>query len=380
MSLFEFTGGALALDRYPPDAVTEGLQAWDAADEYLLEQSLSLDDIAGPTLIFNDNFGALACALHARSPVSISDSWLSQLATGHNYEVNQLDISSVTLQDSLAPLPDAPGLVLMKVPKTLSLLEHQLHALRQVVSPQTRIIAAGKVRDIHTSTLTRFSDILGPTHTSLARKKARLIFCQPAVASVQKPASPLLSWPLEGTDYQIHNYANVFSRTSLDIGARFFLQHLPQALEGTLVDLGSGNGVLGLMALQSNPQAQVHFVDESYMAMASSRHTIEANRPEDMERCQFNVGNGLAGYPAQSLQAVLCNPPFHQQQAVTDHIAWQMFREAKRSLVPGGELRIVANRHLDYYQKLKRLFGNCTTLGTNQKFVVLKSVNTRTGR
>ena len=51
---------------------------------------------------------------------------------------------------------------------------------------------------------------------------------------------------------------------------------------------------------------------------------------------------------------VLCNPPFHQAQAVTDHIAWQMFKQAKDTLKEGGELRIIGNRHLDYHDKLNR--------------------------
>ena len=35
---------------------------------------------------------------------------------------------------------------------------------------------------------------------------------------------------------------------------------------------------------------------------------------------------------------------------------------------------IVANRHLDYFHKLKKIFGNCVTIATNNKFVVLKAV------
>jgi len=158
------------------------------------------------------------------------------------------------------------------------------------------------------------------------------------------------------------------------VGARFFLQHLPSDLEGEIVDLGCGNGVIGLMALQQNPLSQVHFVDESYMAVASSRMNIEVNCPQDRERSTFHVNNSLAGYPSDRLHAVLCNPPFHQQSAVTDHIAWQMLRDARRCLQDGGELRIVGNRHLDNYHKMKKLFGNCTTVASNQKFVVLRSV------
>ena len=32
----------------------------------------------------------------------------------------------------------------------------------------------------------------------------------------------------------------------------------------------------------------------------------------------------------------LCNPPFHQQHAVTDHIAWQMFNDSFKALKQGG--------------------------------------------
>lgn len=372
MSQLELSNRTLTLHRFPQMREESPLQAWDAADEYLLRH---LDDapVNGPTLIFNDTFGALGCVLAGEGVYSISDSWLNQQATRQNLALNGLDEGGVQLLDSLAPLPAAPARVLLKVPKTLALLEQQLRALRAVVTPQTQIIAAGKAKDIHTSTLQLFEKVLGPTTTSLAWKKARLIygtFTQPELAE----SDVIARWQLDGTDYQIGNHANVFSRGGLDVGARFFLQHLPSDLEGEIVDLGCGNGVIGLMALQQNPLAQVHFVDESYMAVASSRMNIEANRPQDLARSEFRVNNSLAGFPSDRLHAVLCNPPFHQQSAVTDHIAWQMLRDARRCLQDGGELRIVGNRHLDNYHKMKKLFGNCTTVASNQKFVVLRSV------
>ncbi|MEI2680805.1 23S rRNA (guanine(1835)-N(2))-methyltransferase RlmG [Erwinia aphidicola] len=372
MSQLELSNRTLTLHRFPQMREESPLQAWDAADEYLLRH---LDDapVNGPTLIFNDTFGALGCALAGEGVYSISDSWLNQQATRQYLALNGLDEGDVQLLDSLAALPAAPARVLMKVPKTLALLEQQLRALRAVVTPQTQIIAAGKAKDIHTSTLQLFEKVLGPTTTSLAWKKARLIygtFTKPALAE----SDVIARWQLDGTDYQIGNHANVFSRGGLDVGARFFLQHLPSDLEGEIVDLGCGNGVIGLMALQQNPLAQVHFVDESYMAVASSRMNIEANRPQDLARSEFRVNNSLAGFPSDRLHAVLCNPPFHQQSAVTDHIAWQMLRDARRCLQDGGELRIVGNRHLDNYHKMKKLFGNCTTVASNQKFVVLRSV------
>ncbi|KEY59901.1 23S rRNA (guanine(1835)-N(2))-methyltransferase RlmG [Serratia sp. DD3] len=373
MSQLDLGTQQLELERYPQQEEASQLQAWEAADEYLLQQVENIDLGERPLLIFNDNFGALACALHGYKPYSISDSLMSQLATRHNLQLNELDVEQVTLQDSLAALPANPAVVVMRIPKALALLEQQLRALRQVVAPDTLIVASAKARDVHTSTLQLFERVLGPTRTSLAWKKARLIYCQ--VADIVPPAAAeTTNWPLDGTDWLIHNHANVFSRGSLDVGARLFLEHLPQDINGHIVDLGCGNGLIGMKALVQNPQAQVTFIDESYMAVASSELNVAHNLPQALERCEFKVNNSLASIEGGSLQAVLCNPPFHQQHAITDHTAWQMFCDAKRCLRVGGALYIVGNRHLDYYQKLQRLFGNCTTVAANKKFLILKAV------
>lgn len=368
----------LSLSRFPDPGRDSPLRAWEAADEFLLNE-LDYSRLGqGPLIILNDAFGALACALVEYRPVCSSDSFISQYATQGNLARSGLNGDVVTFIDSLTPLPASPSVVLMKVPKTLALLEHQLHALRQVVTPETQIIASAKSRDVHTSTLRLFEQILGPTHTSLAWKKARLIFCRAERPEVEA-FDPLASWPLEGTSYTVHNYPNVFSRSSLDIGARFFSDYLPSNASGDMVDLGCGNGVLGLRLLAQNPQANVIFCDESFMAVASSRLNVERNLPQALSRSRFEAQHSLMGIADGILSAVICNPPFHQQQVITDDIAWQMFLDARRCLARGGELRIVGNRHLNYHQKLKRLFGHCELLASNNKFVILRSVKSGRG-
>ena len=89
---------------------------------------------------------------------------------------------------------------------------------------------------------------------------------------------------------------------------------------------------------------------------------------------EFRVGDGLVGVPADSVDLVLNNPPFHSHQATTDATAWRMFSGARRALRPGGELWVIGNRHLAYHVKLKRLFGNSQLVASDAKFVVLKAV------
>ncbi|MFT5162901.1 MAG: 23S rRNA (guanine1835-N2)-methyltransferase, partial [Alteromonadaceae bacterium] len=212
----------------------------------------------------------------------------------------------------------------------------------------------------------------GPTTTSLAKKKSRLIFA--TLSQAPQTSNFPKRWELDNSPYTVVNHANVFSRDNLDIGARLFIDNLPQTNQPlAVVDLGCGNGVIGLSLLAKSPNCRVTFVDESYMAVASARQTIEDNMPEQLNQCRFVVDDCLTSQDPDSTDIVLCNPPFHQQQAVTDHIAWQMFKDAQRVLKPGGKLVIVGNRNLAYHIKLKRLFSNYQTLDSNKKFTILSA-------
>lgn len=366
--------GEFALDRLPKRP-KELLRAWDAADEYVLEYLSEQQVLSGDTriLIVNDTFGALAVALNGFQPCAMSDSWLSQQATRLNLLTNNLPGTNVKLIDSLGVLEGVFDLVLIKAPKTLALLEDQLIRLRAHLTPSSRIIVAGMIKNLPSSVWKLMERLIGATTTSLARKKARLIFAQPD-AVILIPANPYpVRYQLEGTDYLISNHANVFSRDSLDIGTRFFLQHLPVNQDARdIVDLGCGNGVVGLMAAAKNPDATLHFVDESFMAVASAQDNFYRGLGQGRQ-ATFRVGDGLTDFDKQSADLILCNPPFHQQHTVGDQIAQSMFRQARNVLRPGGELWVIGNRHLNYHTDLKTLFGHCTVVAANTKFVIWKA-------
>ncbi|MBL3528995.1 MAG: class I SAM-dependent methyltransferase [gamma proteobacterium endosymbiont of Lamellibrachia anaximandri] len=300
------------------------------------------------------------------------DSFLAEEATRQNLSANGLPVDAVSLIDSLQIHRTRYDLVLVRVTKTLALLEDELLRLRPHLADNCRIIGCGMVKQIHNSTLKLFESIIGPTRTSLAKKKARLIFSEPDPALPVSPSPYPVSYPLEDSPFRLINHANVFSRDRLDIGTRLLLQHIPAQGLSEIVDLGCGNGVVGLIAAERNPNATIHFVDESYMAVASAKATFEASGLGNS--AVFRVTNALGGFASESVDLILCNPPFHQQQVVGDFIAWRMFSQAVKVLKRRGELRIVGNRHLNYHAKLKRLFGNVQQLSADPKFVILRAV------
>jgi 16S rRNA (guanine1207-N2)-methyltransferase/23S rRNA (guanine1835-N2)-methyltransferase len=365
---------SLNLQRYPKRA-QELLQAWDAGDEFIINhvEELNLED-GKNILILNDNFGALSCWFSEKHNVTMmTDSFVSQRGTLKNLQRNQCN--RVQLITSTDEMPQGFDLVLMQIPKNNRMLAWQLQQLRQAMAAECPIIAVNKAKEIHSSTLELFEDFLGETKTSLAWKKHRLVFSN-ANASNPDTIAEAVCWSVDNEDIDLLNYPNVYSGERLDQGARFLLEHIPVDAElRHIIDLGCGNGVLSVKAAQLNPEARITCVDESFMAVESARRNLEVNLGKERQ-FQFIANNCLDGFKKHSSYLVLCNPPFHQGQAITDHIAWQMFCDAKHILCKEGKLLVIGNRHLDYDAKLGRLFGeeNVTTIASNSKFVILEAV------
>ncbi|WCD89942.1 Ribosomal RNA large subunit methyltransferase G [Streptomyces xanthophaeus] len=384
--------GSYKLTRFPEDP-RDRLRAWDAADEYLLRHLESGTGERGPVdlaaagqiTVLGDRWGALTTALAAFRPTQITDSSLARSATAANLDRAGIGTSkaTVTLLTSQDPPPERIDVLLVRVPKSLALLEDQLYRLAPHVHAGTVVIGTGMVKEIHTSTLRLFEKILGPTKTSLADKKARLIFCTPGAPGAVRPtgAGP---WPVtytvdedggSGAGLTVVNHAGIFCADRLDVGTRFFLQNIPTNTDGArVVDLGCGNGVVGTAVAVADPDAEVVFTDESYQAVASARATYKANVREGRRTAEFHVGDGVAMLDPGSVDLVLCNPPFHSHQATTDATALRMFAQSRKVLRPGGELWVVANRHMGYHTHLRRLFGNSEVTASEPKFVVLRAV------
>ena len=375
MDILNAPQGDFRLSRYP-QRKNDLLRAWDAADEYLLnyfdEEIKSQKKLN--ILIVNDSFGALAIALANHNITVWTDSWLAHEGIKQNYVANNMAQEDVKLISSIESPEGEYDFIFIKIPKNLAFLEDNLIRIKPFISSTTKIIAAGMVKTIHTSTLKLFEKYIGPTKTSLARKKARLIFSTYDENIVVEKSPYPKKYILEGTKYTVFNHANLFSRESLDIGTRFFLQHIPLSEKYKfIIDLGCGNGLVGLIAAEKNPDAKLLFVDESFMAVESAKETFEAAFTGH-NRAQFMVNDCLTGVEANSADLILNNPPFHQDNAIGDEIAWRMFKQSREVLKQNGELWVIGNRHLGYHIKLKKIFANCEMVASNKKFVILKSI------
>ncbi len=378
--VFSSSFGNFNLERIPHDP-TFTWRAWDAADEYCLSYFQEhFPDVQHP-LVLNDSFGALGVCLHKRQPTLVNDSFVSQQAFVENLQRNRLNDLPVKQLDSLSPLPHSE-IAIIKLPKAARYFEWQLRMLNKYLPARTPVIIGAMDKYLGKAFYTLAERYLDGATTSRARKKARLIVGQTSAKTGSNNPLYALNETLQLPEFDITltSAPNVFSSRKLDIGSRFFLDNFPDlAACRKIIDLGCGNGVLGLMALKRQPGVRVTFVDESYHAIHSAKQSVALLLTGESTSCggdisqqnvHYSVNHCLKGYEKDSSDAVLCNPPFHQQQAVGIQIAREMFRDSARVLRPSGTLYIIGNRHLGYHLELKKYFKRVSIIASDRKFVL----------
>lgn len=387
--------GSFGLARVPR-AGKRPLRAWDAADEYLLTDLAELfEDGQLPdsptTLIVGDSFGALSCALAGLSPVVMTESAAGRQAISENLERNgRPSVEFASMTDPIAT-DTVFDLVVFKVPKSTAQLVDLLHRIRPHMATNTVILGAAMAKHIVPSVIDALEAIIGPTTTSLAVKKARLLSVSVEPAGTSMPNPWPKQWKAHGLT--LTNHGGGFSPNKLDAGTGLLLDAVRAIDEPitkgfdressesfSLVDLGCGNGVIGLrlarLLTAAGIPSHVSAIDDSALAIAAAEQSWQASGlPEDSVSVSFHHAHRLANVvePA-SVDLVVVNPPFHDDRVLGDETAWSMFVDAHKALRPGGRLIVVGNRHLAYHAKLKKIFGGVDNVASNAKFVVLESV------
>ncbi len=342
----------------------------DTADEYLLAEFGRLEHRSSErTLVLNDKAGVLAVAIAPMSDVvSSGDSWIA--AEALRTRVQTTGSAPVPFVRSGQPFDGRFTTVVARVPKNLALFEDQLARVAGCLEPGAVVVAGGMDKHLPRGANDLLDRYVGDVHVSLGWKKARLLVAA-AQARTRRNAPVPAVYAVPELGISLENDANVFSRLRLDAGTRMLLGPLQQSPAQRVTDVGCGNGVLGIALALALPAAQVRFVDESFMAVASTTRnwkSVFADRPVEVV-----ANDGLAGIAEGSSDLVVSNPPFHSGHRIGDDTAWSFFSEARRVLTPDGSLLIVGNRHLGYHARLRRLFPHVEQLAASPTYVVLRA-------
>ena len=172
------------------------------------------------------------------------------------------------------------------------------------------------------------------------------------------------SFPYDGQSYM--TLPGVFSHGTLDQGTALLLEHVPAPAHGRLLDLGCGSGVIGLSMKAREPALDVTLADIDAFAIRSSQlNSARLNLPADIL-----ASDGLADISG-SFDYIFSNPPFHLGKDTNYSFARNLFRQGRQHLTMGGQLWIVANRHLPYEEWAQEEFADVQILAQENGFKLL---------
>lgn len=372
-----------------PDLESPELVAVDAADRFLIEELAGYVD-ADPTLknspiaIIGDTHGALT--LGALSEVGFSHARTHQDAySGERALINNASILSqhnpASAEFVQLPLGEelfsGVRVVLLRLPRGLEQLDHWAALIAAYAPENVQVLGGGRIKHMTKS----MNDVLGTyfdsVEASLATQKSRVLRARGPKNDTARAALSLLPHSQHHTDLDLTVYAfgGVFAGTSIDIGTYDLLAVLDRVSgkqQQRIIDFGCGSGVLAAQIARLRPTATVVATDQSWAAVNSARATIAANELSD--RVSVIRDDGLSTQEDNSADLILFNPPFHSGAAVHAGTSLRLFAEAGRVLKPGGELWVVANRHLSYKPALRKLVGETREVRRTPKFTVTKSI------
>ena len=384
-----------------PDFESPELLAVDGADRLLLTEldaaRAGLNHADAELVVIGDNYGALTLgALRADEPTGITrvrvhqDARSGELALDNNatalagalafvaHQADQPHASAHFIHCKLdQDLVADAHFVVMRLPRSLEQLDQWAALVAAYAADDVLVLAGGRIKHMTHSmneVLARYFDTV---QASLAERKSRVLR-----ASGPKRAEALevlAGYPMTKhhpqQDLTVCAQGGVFAGINVDIGTRAMLEvldQIPVAAGQRVIDFGCGTGVLAAMLARLHPAVTIIASDQSAAAVASAEATMAANGLAD--RVAVVRDDGLSQQPTASADVIVFNPPFHSGAAVHSDTSLRLFAEAARVLKPGGELWIVANRHLGYKAVLRKLVGETTEVHHTQKFTVTRSL------
>lgn len=159
----------------------------------------------------------------------------------------------------------------------------------------------------------------------------------------------------------------VFSAGELDEGTHLLLDSLPE-LEGDILDLGCGAGVIGTALCQRSSKAKVVMTDVNALALHAAAKTLKENNLT----AQI-IASDMFSDVTTEFDFIISNPPFHAGLKTNYEATERLLRQAPAYLKKHGQLFLVANRFLRYEPILAEVFNSVTIIKENSRFKIIRA-------
>ncbi len=189
----------------------------------------------------------------------------------------------------------------------------------------------------------------------------------------RKPASPrkriVISDVIRGVPVEFVTEPGVFSPNRVDPGTRILIENLEIPSEGSVLDIGCGYGVIGIIIAKLNPRLKVYLIDINPRAVELAKLNAKINRV--LDRVVVLQGNLYEPVKNKTFNLIVSNPPISAGQQIVS----ELVRKAKDHLINGGIIEIVLRKGIrSIMETMKKTYGNVEVIARKSGYKVLKSI------
>ena len=288
------------------------------------------------------------------------------------------------LQRIGAEMRDEDALPAAKFPLVLVLPPRQREEARALLAKACMAVAAGGIVIASVANdegaKSREADLrqLAGSVTTLSKHHCRVFWTRPdaafdaaLLAQWAKGDAPRLQKSADVPGNGFRTRPGVFAWDRVDAASKMLAEALPADLRGRVADFGAGWGYLSLQVLARCRQVtslDLYEADARALALADD-NLADAHLPV---HCHWqDVSRGVG----ERFDAIVCNPPFHALgRGDRPDIGRAFIAAAANALKQGGQLWLVANRHLPYEQALGDGFVQVNTIAQSGGFKIVHAV------
>lgn len=258
-------------------------------------------------------------------------------------------------------------------PNSVRLVE-LLRETHRLMQPGGRVYVAG-ARDRGADTaIKRLGEVFGRAQLVAYRKGYRVGVAvrTDAEAVVAMHVEPeLRTVEVRGSEYLLEGDPGVFAGGGLDPAAVLLAMAMEVAATDAVLDLGCGNGIVGMVAARLAVNGQVWLVDTNTEAVALAQRNVERN---GLVNATVLASDRTAAVAERRFDVVVSNPPFHEGGREVRDLGVRFINDAVAVLRSGGHCYIVANRFLPYETTMRASLRDVREVAGDKRYKVLSGV------
>ena len=256
------------IKRFPPTN-NNTLRAFNTADQFLADFVHQNQLSTKTTFIYNDSFGYLASHLYSAKTHLVVNLKSQTQAIQNNLNYNKIEFKNSQFISPLLKKDINIEVGIIKIPKSMDLFELYLQHLCHHLDKNSIVICGFMTRHFTKQMITIAEKYFKNIEQSKAWKKSRLMILKELK---DNETSQSLIHQIHSQPENIQQYYGVFSAKNIDYATRFLIENISVSKNvRSVLDLASGNGILAKIIHQKLPHAQIHLLDDSYLAIESSK-------------------------------------------------------------------------------------------------------------